>query len=85
MSNITGRDGYIMCKALAYAIATIPYLPKAFQESSDRDDMLELLRASGPNAQYLLDSVADTVSHIHLTDEDVQRMYKADPRLAAHG
>jgi hypothetical protein len=78
MSNITGRDGYIIGKALAYAVATISNLPSAFQESSDRDDMLTLLRAFHPNAQYLLDSVADTVSHIHLTDEDIQRMYKAD-------
>ena len=80
MSNITGRDDYIIAKALAYAIATIPHLPKAFQESSDRDDMLQLLRAVHPNAQHLLDLAADTVSHVHLTDEDIQRMYKVGSR-----
>ncbi len=41
--NITGRDGYIVCKALAYAIVTIERLPDMWQELSDRDDMKKLL------------------------------------------
>jgi hypothetical protein len=49
--NITGRDGYIMLKALAYAIETIDRLPEPWQEASDCEDMNRLLghgqRAAG--------------------------------------
>ena len=41
--NITDRDGYIIMKALAYAIEAIDRLPKRWQEVSDRDDMETLL------------------------------------------
>jgi hypothetical protein len=64
--NITGRDGYIIQKALAYAVAVIPWLPQEYQESSDRDDMLDLLRATNKpeNLKMILAGVAETVSHI---------------------
>ena len=46
-SALTGRDGYIIAKALAYAIAVIDRLPPELQERSDQDDMRQLLDASG--------------------------------------
>ena len=47
MANVTGRDGYIVRKALAYAISVISALPEERQEESDRDDMEKLLHAMG--------------------------------------
>jgi len=38
-NSITGRDRYIMAKALAYAIETIEALPERWQEESDCQDM----------------------------------------------
>jgi len=43
--GVTGRDGYIVAKALAYAIATIDALPFRWREGSDADDRRRLLRA----------------------------------------
>ena len=37
--SITGRDGYIVCKALCYAIEAIARLPEKWQELSDAEDM----------------------------------------------
>jgi hypothetical protein len=48
--DITGRDHYIVCKALAYAIEAIDRLPSEWQEGSDRDDMLQLLEAMSLHA-----------------------------------
>jgi hypothetical protein len=48
--NITGRDGHVIRKALAYAIASIDSLPERRQEFSDRSDMLVLLLALVPHA-----------------------------------
>jgi hypothetical protein len=45
MTDITGRDGFIICKALAYAIETIERLPEQWQEWSDKEDMKRLLDA----------------------------------------
>lgn len=45
VESITGRDNYIMCKALAYAIVTIDRLPERWQEQSDQSDMKALLEA----------------------------------------
>jgi len=41
--SITGRDGYILCKALAYAILCIERLPPRWQEFSDKEDMKVML------------------------------------------
>ena len=46
-SALTGRDGYIIAKALAYAIAVIDRLPPELQERSVQDDMRQLLDACG--------------------------------------
>ena len=48
-TDITGRDDYLVRKALAYAIETIEGLPKRWQEQSDQQQML-----------LLLESMADT-------------------------
>jgi hypothetical protein len=41
--SITGRDNYIVEKALAYAIVMIDNLPEGKQELSDRMGMMKLL------------------------------------------
>ena len=48
-NRIVGREGYIIAKALAYAIATIDALPENKREVSDRDDMVALLIERVPN------------------------------------
>src|SRR4051794_7635713 len=54
-SNITGRDSFIIARALAMSIAVMPRLPELFQAPSDRDDMLKLLFAIAKNdAQHEL-------------------------------
>ena len=47
--SVTGRDGYIMAKALAYAIAYIDSLPEEKREASDRNDMVALLNDNVPD------------------------------------
>lgn len=42
-TSVTGRDGYIMAQALAYAILTIEALPEPQQEWSNKEDMKRLL------------------------------------------
>ena len=59
-ASITGRDGLIMAKALALAIAVVPHLPQECQAQADREDMLLLLRTRwGAVAQVLLDQAAN--------------------------
>lgn len=41
--SITGRDGYIVCQALGYAITCIERLPEDQQEWSNCEDMKYLL------------------------------------------
>jgi hypothetical protein len=54
-TNITGRDHYIICKALAYAITAIERLPDRWQEASDKEDMRRLLAAmtEDPNHYFI--------------------------------
>lgn len=47
--SVTGRDGYIMAKALAYPIACIDGLPEVQQEVSNRRDMVALPYAAVPD------------------------------------
>lgn len=44
-TSVTGRDTYLVCKGLAYAITSIARLSGQWQESSDMRDMRKLLRA----------------------------------------
>jgi hypothetical protein len=48
--TVTGRDGYIVAKALTYAIEAIEALPERWQEYSDKEDMIALLEAISPDA-----------------------------------
>ena len=59
MKDITGRDDYVIAKALTYAIAFIGSLPPKNQEQSDRDDMVTLLRAR--TSDDIRTILADTV------------------------
>jgi hypothetical protein len=43
--SITGRDGYIVAQALAYAILVIESLSKEWQESSNCQDMKAIFEA----------------------------------------
>lgn len=54
--NITGRDRYIICKALAYAIASIDAQVPAQRELSERADMVKLFHAlcAGPEMRKLI-------------------------------
>jgi hypothetical protein len=47
--SVTGRDGFVMAQALAYAIVCIDSLPEEKQERSNRDDMVALLHAMVPD------------------------------------
>ena len=42
MTDVTGRDDYIIAKALAYAITAIEVLPFRDSEWSDQQDMKKL-------------------------------------------
>ncbi|MDO9714289.1 hypothetical protein [Paracraurococcus lichenis] len=48
-TSITGRDDYLIVKALAYTITTIPHLPEVRQEASDCEDMIDLFAALVPD------------------------------------
>ncbi len=50
--EVTGRDGYIITKALAYAIAFIDSLTEQKREKSDRDDMVAILIALAPDEAW---------------------------------
>jgi len=63
-SDITGRDTYIIAKALAYGITTIDHLPKERQEGSDRDDMERLLAAMLPDDPERLELMRSVRAHM---------------------
>jgi hypothetical protein len=52
--SVTGRDGYIIFQALAYAPLVIEALPEEWQERSDADDMYGLLRALADDPDFYL-------------------------------
>jgi hypothetical protein len=62
--NVTGRDGFIMAKALAYAITTIDRLPRVRQEGSDRDDMRDLLCAMVPGEAQRSEIMLSAQRHV---------------------
>jgi hypothetical protein len=56
LASITGRDGYLVLQALAYAILTIEKLPTKQQEQSNKEQMEKLLDVwSEGYADYFLD------------------------------
>jgi hypothetical protein len=46
MQDITGRDSYLITKALFYAIHFIDGLPEQYQAWSDRSDMIKILKTT---------------------------------------
>jgi hypothetical protein len=64
--SITGRDGYIVAKALAYAIEVIGSLPERQQEWSDREEMKKIFEAAF--SEPLRAIVADS-AHVHLNPD----------------
>jgi len=66
-TDITGRDGYIIRQALAYAIVTIERLTETWKEASDQDDMRKLLnhlcRSGKPPAEEYLLNAAKHLEH----------------------
>jgi hypothetical protein len=65
MGGITGRDGYIIRQALAYAIEVIAALPSEYQEYSNLCDMLAILHASTGTsmASHLREGAAHHLFH----------------------
>jgi hypothetical protein len=52
-TSITGRDGYIIAQALAYAIVAIDQLPEERQEFSNQQGMRALLHyCAGDSADF---------------------------------
>jgi hypothetical protein len=65
--GVTGRDAYILAKALAYAIQTIEALPERWQEWSDCRDMQAILEAS---CSLRMRKTITTGVRLHLFQED---------------
>lgn len=67
MTDITGRDGYIIAKALAYASAWIASLPELYDEVSDREDMDAILLAmtSQADSDALHETARKTLRDAH--------------------
>lgn len=64
LNNITGRDSFIIAKALCYAIETMECLPERQRESGDCDDMRRLLaRAVNSWIARSLDSSISRLDH----------------------
>ena len=61
-TSVTGRDGYIVTKALIYAIAHIQSLPEERQEFSDMLDMCSIALASS-GAIFLPAHVSTVLNH----------------------
>jgi hypothetical protein len=61
--GITGRDAYIVRKALAYAIASIGSLPNDGREESDRLDMVAILKVVCPDPVVRQALVLDVQNH----------------------
>ncbi len=64
----TGRDAYIVTKAICYAIVSIDSLPQAWQEASDRDDMETILTARVPDPAMREHHMTSARAHLTGTD-----------------
>jgi hypothetical protein len=53
-ANVTGRDGYILGLALAYAILAIERLPERWQQGSDAENMRQLLDHLTERADFFI-------------------------------
>jgi hypothetical protein len=64
MAEITGRDGYVIAKALAYAIQAIDDLPGHWQEKGDQADMIRLLEHMIANDDQLAEVQRNARNHL---------------------
>ncbi len=64
MTDITGRDGYIVAKALAYAIEAIDQLPEERREEGDQADMKRLLDQMVSSDRRLAELVRGVRAHM---------------------
>lgn len=77
-TSVTGRDGYEITKALAYATEIISLLPERWQEFSDCCDMKKLLRAGAPAS--MREMATESAGHhilgaiAEMTDEDFHQL-----------
>ena len=79
--GITGRDVYIIAKALGYAIETIGILPDRLQEQSDCEDMRAIL-AMMPGG--LADIVTGNVrAHLSITTRHSHPATRPHPESAS--
>ncbi len=78
-TEITGRDGYIFCTALAYAIIAIERLPERWQERSDKEDMKKLLEAATSTPDYYLLQARSHLEQRGLTIDEDGELGLADP------
>ena len=62
--NITGRDGFIPTKALAYAIIAIQIRPEEFREESDLNDMRSILAHLVPDEASREAKLSSARSHL---------------------
>ena len=63
MVDVTGRDGFILRRALLWAVAAIDQQPERLKPFSDRNDMVRILRAGDDQAgleRNASDLAADT-------------------------
>jgi hypothetical protein len=61
-ASVTGRDGYLVLQALAYAITTIEGLPEDRQEYSNKEQMKRLLDIWSRSDPYYLDNAQCHIS-----------------------
>jgi hypothetical protein len=73
--SITGRDDYIIVKALAYDIEAIGRLSDPWQEASDRDDMLRLLLAMTKNEFHADCYRLDALGHLECRGNTIRDGY----------
>lgn len=62
--SVTGRDGYIIAKALAYAFSTIERLPPRWQERSDMEDMKKMFENVCPDPSMRANLIGKADHHL---------------------
>lgn len=62
--EVTGRDGYIINKALAYASTAIAGLPDDAQEKGDASAMRDLLAALVPDVEERDNMLLNALGHL---------------------
>jgi hypothetical protein len=77
VQSVTGRDGYLIRQALAYAVTAIELLPKERQEQSNAQDMrLILYSMCDPSLrQHFLDNARAHLTGIRRRLTTVSRSY----------